>query len=123
LAAVALILALPTVFVAIAGEPDAAEYGTKVRFGKDRSVTFPHFTLTYVGDRRVKSRVYPRGFLFHDFRVTNGGTQTISWSSGTGEIAPTEFKVGRRRFSLELSRSEKNGRPDPDELVINQLEQ
>jgi hypothetical protein len=98
----------------------AADYGGKVRFQKDVPVNFPDFVLTYLGERKVASDRYPRGFIYHDFRLnTPLATQTVSWSSGTGEIGPTHFRVGPKQFALELSRSDKLGPLKTNELVIS----
>jgi len=104
---------------ACAPESRAAEYGTKVAFKKNTPVTFAEFALTYLGERHVQSQVYPRGFTVHDFQVGSGpGTQKISWSSGTGDIGPTIFRVGGKQFGLELSRSDKLGPLKANELVV-----
>jgi hypothetical protein len=98
----------------------AADLGTKVFYKKDTPVQFGAFSLTFVGERRVALEKYPRGFLYYDFRVTSPhGTQTISWSSGTGEIAPLLFKVGNEGFELELQRSDKLGKLKENELVVS----
>lgn len=98
---------------------DAVGYGTKVPFTKNTELHFPDFVLTYVGERRVAPDRYPRGFLFHDFRVTTSkGSQTVSWSSGTGDIGPAPFAVNGARFTLELGHADQLGRLKPAELVI-----
>src|SRR4051812_17487709 len=118
-------LLLPAMVIAIfaaACTPDsrAADYATKVSFKKDAPIQFLDFVLTYQGERHVASDRYPRGFDYHDFRVNAGqATQTVSWSSGTGDIGPTLFKVGSKQFALELSRSDKLGPLKPNELVIS----
>ena len=100
----------------------AADYRAKVSFKKGAPVTFRDFVLTYLGERRVSSEKFARGFLVHDFQVTSlAGKQTVSWSSGTGDIGPTAFRVGRAGFQLELSRSDRLGRLQPDELVISEM--
>ena len=104
---------------ACAPESRAAEYGAKVAFKKGTAVTFPDFGLTYLGERQVTSKVFPRGFTYHDFQVGNGSdVQKVSWSSGTGDIGPTLFKVGGKQFALELSRSDKLGPLKSNELVV-----
>jgi hypothetical protein len=43
----------------------------------------------------------------YDFLITKGDkTQTVSWSSGTGDIAPTAFNVDGKDFLLELGISD-----------------
>jgi hypothetical protein len=106
--------------LACAPRSGAADYGAKVVFKKDAPVAFPDFALTYLGERRVASERYPRGFLYHDFRVASSqGTQTVSWSSGTGDIGPAAFRVGGTHFALELSRSDKLGRLKENEVVVS----
>lgn len=98
----------------------AADLGAKVAYKKDTPIQFPAFTLTYVGDRRVAPEKLPRGFLYYDFRVTSArGTQTVSWTSGTGDIGPVLFRVGNEGFTLELQISDKLGKLKENELVVN----
>lgn len=101
---------------------EAADYGVKVSFQKNAEVHFPDFVLTYTGERCVATERYPRGFLFHDFRVVSSqGTQTVSWSSGTGDIGPVAFEVNGVRFTLELQDAKQLGRLKPAELVIQRV--
>ncbi len=94
-------------------------YGEKIKFWQNQPVKFTDFNLTYVGERRVTSDKFPRGFLYRDFKVEAGKEeQTISWSSGTGDIAPTQFTIGRQNYELELAMSDKLGKLAEDELVI-----
>ena len=100
--------------------PDAVPYGSKVRFGLDRTLRFPDFEMTYMGKRHVTPPQYPRGWWIHDFKVRGkGGEQTVSWSAGTGDIGPTRFKVNGADFQVELSRSDKLGSLREDELVVS----
>jgi hypothetical protein len=115
-----LLFLVGTVLAGCTGSSRAADYGTKTTFKKAVPVTFPDFVLTYVGERKVASEKFPRGFVYHDFRIAAvPGTQTVSWSSGTGDIGPALFKVGGKNFALELSRSDKLGRLREDEVVIS----
>lgn len=112
-------LALGVFVAACAPESRAADYGAKVAFKKGLAVTFADFALTYLGERQVKTKEYARGFTYHDFEVKGGtGAQKISWSSGTGDIGPTLFRVGGKQFALELSRSDKLGPLKSNELVV-----
>lgn len=100
-----------------AGTP--AAYGAKARFAKGTPLAYPDFTLTYTGSRKVSSPTYPRGFVYHDFTVMHGKlSQTISWSSGTGDIGPTVFRFHGGSFRLEMSRSDKLGRLAENEIVV-----
>jgi hypothetical protein len=44
--------------------------------------------------------------------------KVVSWSSGTGDIAPVEFEIGGKHYQLELRHSEKLGKLQDNELVI-----
>jgi hypothetical protein len=98
-------------------------YDTVVEFSKGVQLKFPDFTLEYSGERTEKKEI-PNGnsltFTFHEFKISNGSeNKTISWSSGTGDIAPARFDIGGKSYELELRMSEKlNKKLDEDELVI-----
>ena len=68
----------------------------------------------------ASAAVFPRGFLYSDFKATAGGrAKDVSWSSGTGDVGPVFFEVGGKKFVLELSRSEAfKGWLKDDELVL-----
>jgi hypothetical protein len=108
------------IFSGFCGKSDAAaKYGEKVKFSQNAPVKFEDFTLSYIGERRVSSENYPRGFLYHDFKInTESEEQTVSWSSGTGDIAPAAFQIGGKKYELELKISELLGNLAGDELVI-----
>jgi hypothetical protein len=123
---VALALSVPT--VGAAGGPVKKEeakrmhdYGTRVRFAPDTTLAFADLSLRYLGPRRVDTRpVYPHGFLYHDFEARTGQETTpVSWSSGTGSIAPVEFGLAGRTYVLELGASVLSDKVlAPDELVL-----
>lgn len=102
------------------------EYETIVSFSKGEKIEFADFILEYVGEREQKS-TFPNGnsFIFHykDFTVSEKGKpenkKTISWSAGTGEIAPASFDFNGKNFTIELSHADKfKGWLKDDELVI-----
>jgi hypothetical protein len=96
-----------------------ASYGTRVKYQAGQKIEFPDFTVEYVGERRTSLPAYPRGFLYYDFKVRTANVEkVVSWSSGTGDIAPVDFEIGSKRFFLELRRSDKLGKLNKDELVI-----
>jgi hypothetical protein len=96
-----------------------ASYGTRVKYRAGQKIEFPDFTVEYVGERRKSLPVYPRGFLYYDFKVSRGKSEkVISWTTGTGIIDPTDFEFDGKRYHLELRRSEKLGKLNDDELVI-----
>jgi hypothetical protein len=96
-----------------------ASYGTRVKYRSGEKIEFPDFTVEYVGERRKTVPVYPRGFLYYDFKVSKGKTEkVISWTTGTGIIDPTDFEFDGKPYHLELRRSEKLGKLKDNELVI-----
>lgn len=97
-----------------------ADYGQRVSYKKGQTLAFPDAELTFLGSRRVASAVYPRGFLYYDFKAaSHGATKDISWSGGTGEIGPLSFEVDGKKFVLELKHSDAfKGWLKDDELVF-----
>jgi len=97
----------------------SAKFGEKVRYSQNAPIKFEDFTLVYTGERRVSSDKFPNGFLYQDFKAkTEKDEKTISWSSGTGDIAPTVFEIGGKTYELELKMSDKLGKLAENELVI-----
>src|SRR4029453_949737 len=69
-----------------------ASYGTRVKYRPGEKIEFPDFTIEYVGERRKTVAVYPRGFLYYDFKASKGKTEKmISWTTATAIIAPSEL--------------------------------
>jgi len=102
-----------------AASEQKASYGTRVKYRVGQKIEFPDFTVEYVGERRKSLPVYPRGFLYYDFKVSRGKSEkVISWTTGTGIIDPTDFEFDGKRYHLELRRSEKLGKLNDNELVI-----
>lgn len=96
-----------------------ANLGAKVAFSQDTPIQFEDFALTYIGERRVSSDIFPRGFLSHDFKAkTDKEEKTVSWTSGTGDIAPTVFEIGGKSYKLELRMSDKLGKLAENEIVV-----
>jgi hypothetical protein len=115
-----LLVALGCLCLGIAQATPITEYGVPVRFAKGRDIAFADFTMRYLGERRVKSPVFKPGFTFYDFAVTSGGkTQTVSWTSGTGVIDATDFRVDGKPYALELRGSvARKGWLRDDEMVV-----
>ena len=96
-----------------------ASYGTRVKYRAGEKIEFPDFTVAYVGERRKTVPVYPRGFLYYDFKVSKGKAEkVVSWTTGTGIIDPTDFEIDGRHYQLELRHSDKLGKLKENELVI-----
>ena len=83
------------------------QYGEKIKFLDKKQIRLPDFSITFQDERRAKSPVYPRGFLFYDFDLTKGKThKVISWTSGTGDISPVAFEFEEKKFILEMGISD-----------------
>ena len=103
-----------------AASEQKASYGTRVKYQAGQKIEFPDFTVEYVGEHRKSLPVYPRAFLYYDFKVRNANVEkVVSWSSGTGDIGPVAFEIGGKRFLLELRASDKLGKLEENELVIS----
>ena len=102
-----------------AASEQKAFYGTRVKYEVGKKIEFPDFTIEYVGERRKSGPVFPRPFLYYDFKVTQGKTEkTVSWTAGTGDIGPMDFEIGGKHYQIELRHSDKLGNLKDDELVI-----
>jgi hypothetical protein len=96
-----------------------ASYGTRVKYRAGQKIEFPDFRVEYLGERRKSLPVYPRGFLYYDFKISRGKAEkVVSWTTGTGIIDPADFEFDGKRYHIELRRSEKLGKLKDNELVI-----
>jgi hypothetical protein len=96
-----------------------AAYGAKVTYAKGTTIHFPDFDLTYLGTRKEPSKVYPRGFTYEDFRVSKGSrSTTVSWTSGTGLIAPRAFEFGGQKYQLMLAFGGPGVKLKNNELIV-----
>ena len=94
-------------------------YGARVKYRTGEKIEFPDFTIEYVGERRKSLPVYPRGFLYYDFKVSKANTEKmVSWTTGTGVIDPLDFDIDGKHYQLELRHSDKLGKLKDNELVI-----
>lgn len=99
------------------------DYNTVVKFSKGEQIKFPDFILEYTGERS-DTKQFPNGnsitIKFHEFNLTSTASKKqISWSSGTGDIAPMGFEIDGKKFELEMSYSEKlKSQLSENELVI-----
>src|SRR5207249_8895356 len=93
--------------------------GTRVKYRLGEKIEFPDFTIQYVGEHRKTLPVYPRGFLYYDFKVSKGKTEkVVSWTTGTGVIDPTDFEIDGKHYQLELRHSDKLGKLKENDLVV-----
>ncbi len=101
-------------------------YDSVVLFSKNTPLVFPHFTVTFTGTTDVKPDAAPQlTFTYYHFTIKShdGRTRTLSWSSGTGVIAPKPFVVENQLYALELKFVEKTSQQLADsELVISPVE-
>jgi hypothetical protein len=94
-------------------------YGVKVTYALGQPLEFPDFTLEFLGQRKESDPKFPAGFTFFDFRLSREGQiQTVSWSSGAGDIGPTLFEFGGHSYRLERAYSDEFGWLKDDEVVI-----
>lgn len=104
---VLIVLGLVSLWVAACSvvlAPAQAEYGQPIRYMTGHAMEFPDMTMTYVGQHRVYPPQYARGFLYHDFRATQGDLeQIVSWSDGTGLLGPIDFTFGDQPYTLEIT--------------------
>lgn len=123
-----LLILVAAVFVFSCSKTDEpAEYLKPVKYSKNTPVKFADFDMTYVGERR-ESIPFHAGkeitIVFHDFRISNEKeSKTITWTSGTGDIAPVNFEFNGSKYRLELRILEKEKKKlADDELVITKLQ-
>jgi len=94
-------------------------YGARVKYVPGQKIEFPDFTIEYLGERRKTVPVYPRPFIYYDFKVRKEKTEKmVSWTSGTGLIGPMDFEIRGKHYQLELRHSNKLGKLQDNELVI-----
>jgi hypothetical protein len=102
-----------------AASEQKASYRTGVKYRVGQKIEFQDLTIEYLGERRKSVPVYPRPFIYYDFKVTKEKAEkVISWTTGTGLIGPMEFEIGGKQYQLELRHSNKLGKLSDNELVI-----
>jgi len=78
-----------------------ASYGTRVKYQAGQKIEFPDFTIEYIGGRRKTVPVYPRPFIYYDFKVRKGKAEKmVSWTSGSGLIGPMDFEIRGKHYQL-----------------------
>ncbi len=94
------------------------EYGSIIIFTENDTLSFDDLSLQYIGNHREEVPSYGE-FLLSNFQIWNQNTDTIvSWTDGTGEIAPAEFQFAGDNFRLELEYSLELGMLESNELVL-----
>lgn len=98
-----------------------AVYGEKVVYKKGTPIQFPDFILIYRGEKELSGENGSTWYmLFYLFEISDGeNTKEISWSSGLGDIGPNPFEFNNKKYNIEKGISEKFGKLNENELVIN----
>jgi len=98
------------------------QYGEVATFSKNREILYPDFSVRYLGQRRESSEAFPRGFLYYDFEMaTETENEAVSWTAGTGDIAPHLFSIGGKEYFLVLKINElayEDYMLDDNEMII-----
>jgi len=105
-------------------------YATKVNYSLNQVLHFPDFEVEFLGMKKQKIEVNRHLVPFgpcYNFKISNKEeSKIICWSSGTGDIAPTPFKMSNKCYTLERVYSEKIPKVsgkfanlEENELVIN----
>ena len=91
---------MPVQLVADMPHPSRRFRTARVKYRTGEKIEFPDFTIEYVGERRKSLPVYPRGFLYYDFKVSKANTEKmVSWTTGTGVIDPLDFDIRGKHIS------------------------
>jgi hypothetical protein len=106
----------------LSAKPILSPYGAKVRFRAGSRLHFSDFDLTFLRLRRNQPPPFPPGILVYEFRVVKDNeVMAVSWSAGTGVVAPSSFTMSGQRFLLELGFSERIGVLKDNELVVTKV--
>lgn len=82
-------------------------YRDRVSFTEEAPVSFPDFTITYLGKEvdpiKPDQKLTMTRYVFE--AVSADEQQRVKWSSGLGEIGPQRFEIAGKKYMLELKRS------------------
>ena len=101
------------------------KYGEIIQFHKNEILQFPDFSISYIGKTSTKNDFDPNLTTHYHFVVTalDNKNKTLSWSSGTAGIAPTNFVVENKLYQLELKYSDKDNKQlTDDKMTISSSE-
>ncbi|MBI2414773.1 hypothetical protein HYV31_02975 [candidate division WWE3 bacterium] len=78
-------------------------YETPFTLEQNKPVVFPDFTIEYLGEREVEiPKFVHKHFIYRDYKITfEGKEQNLSWTSGTGLLAPLKFDVLDKHFTFQ----------------------
>lgn len=96
------------------------QYGRKITLGKGENIKYPDFQIIFLGERKESVPKYARGyFIYYDFEISSGNEKkVVSWSAGTGDIAPLPFDFKGQKYVLEKDTSDIFGPLAADEIII-----
>ncbi len=98
-----------------------SNYGYKVKFLKGNKIKFPDFILELIS-KEIKTSTKGVGvWTYYKFKIKNNKEEKIIIWSGGGDYGPLVFEFGENKYSLELWSSEKLGRLEDNELVIEKV--
>ena len=96
-------------------------YGKWERFSGDTSLMLPDFELFYMGtrpDKHIRFGDTLRWGIIYNFEARRGDERVpFTWSPGLGDIGPTIFEIGGKKYFLEMQMSDFLSEPAPDEAV------
>ena len=98
------------------------KYGERVRYDEKTRITFPDFSLQYLGQGEEPGPSNADWkMIFKVFKISkNYISNEVYWSDGAGVFKPIPFDFNGRKYTIEMSMSEKFGHLSKDEVVINQ---
>ncbi len=84
-----------------------ASYNSKVKFRQGKQINFPDFTIEYTGKRSIPGPGNAKwSMTVFNFTLLKGDQpKQISWSSGTGVVAPLLVEFNQEKFIIELGYS------------------
>ena len=85
-------------------------YGKWEQYSAESATHFPDFDLYYIGTApgsHLRFGSTMRWGIVYKFEARKGDERvSIAWSSGTGDIGPTSFTIGGRKYCLEMRMSD-----------------
>ena len=85
-------------------------YGRWEHFSRETILKFPDFELYYLGiahNAHIRIIDTMRWTIAHNFEARQGEDRVpLTWSSGLGDIGPTIFEIGGRKYFLEMTMPE-----------------
>ncbi len=84
-------------------------YNSIVKFKLEEIFYFPDFSIQLIEEKSIPGPNNAKWEMttFYFNLISGDQSKQISWSSGSGEIAPIPFEFNQKQFSIELKYSEK----------------